>query len=110
MRRLVHLGAFGIGTSERKSEKSFKKLSTEDIMREVSLTLPEVGMINSTRFILGIGAGLLLAGKVDHKARRAVGLSLIAVGTLFSIPVGISFLGKLRGGRSPAQISVERAA
>ena len=79
-------------------------------MREVSLTLPEIGMINSTRFIIGIGAGLLLAGKVDSKARRAVGLSLVAVGALFSIPVGISFLGKLRGGHPQAQIPEQRAA
>ena len=34
-------------------------------MREVPLTLPEIRMINSTRFIIGIG---IIA--VDHKARR----------------------------------------
>ena len=56
-------------------------------MREVPLTLPEVGMINVTRFIIGTGAGLLLAGKLDNKARRAVGLTLVTVGSLFSIPV-----------------------
>ena len=75
-------------------------------MREVPLTLPEVGMINITRFIIGTGAGLLLAGKIDNKARRAVGLTLVTVGSLFSIPVGIAFLGKLRAGQTqPRQLS-----
>jgi hypothetical protein len=80
-------------------------------MREVPLTFPEIGMINITRFIIGAGAGLLLAGKLDNKARRAVGLTLVTVGSLFSIPVGIAFFGKLRGGQSqPRQFSDTRAA
>ena len=80
-------------------------------MREVPLTLPEVGMINITRFIIGTVAGLLLAGKLDNKARRAVGLTLVTVGSLFSIPVGIAFLGKLRGAQTqPRQLSDTRAA
>jgi hypothetical protein len=80
-------------------------------MREVPLTLPEIGMINITRFIIGTGAGLLLAGKLDNKARRAVGLTLVTVGSLFSIPVGIAFLGKLRGAQAqPRPLSDTRAA
>ena len=80
-------------------------------MREVPLTLPEIGMINITRFVIGTGAGLLLAGKLDNKARRAVGLTLVTVGSLFSIPVGIAFLGKLRGAQAqPRQLSDTRAA
>lgn len=80
-------------------------------MREIPLTFPEIGMINITRFIIGSGAGLLLAGKLDNKARKAVGLTLVTVGTLFSIPVGIALLGKLRGSQSRVpQISDSRAA
>ena len=72
-------------------------------MREIPLTLPEIGMINSTRFIIGTGVGLLLAGKMDRSARKAAGTALITVGTLISIPVAMSLLGKLRGGRSGTQ-------
>jgi len=80
-------------------------------MREIPLTLPEIGMINSTRFILGTGVGLLLAGKMDKSARKAAGIALLAVGTVVSIPVAVSFLGKLRGGSSlPREISEKRAA
>jgi hypothetical protein len=66
-------------------------------MREISLSLPEIGMINSTRFIIGTGVGMLIAGKLGRDARKAVGFTLIAVGALVSIPVGLSLLGKLQG-------------
>ena len=80
-------------------------------MREIPLTLPEIGMINSTRFIIGTGVGLLLAGKMDNHARKAVGIALVAVGALVSIPIAVSFLGKLHGAQSPVQqISERRAA
>jgi len=78
-------------------------------MREISLTLPEIGMINSTRFIIGTGVGMLIAGKLDRDARKAVGLTLISVGVLVSIPVGLSLLGKLQGRFRP-QESERRAA
>lgn len=80
-------------------------------MREIRLTLPEIGMINSTRFIIGTGVGLLLAGTMDDGVRKAVGVALLAVGTLVSIPVAVSFLGKLRGGQSlPEQFPETRTA
>lgn len=80
-------------------------------MREVPLTVAEIGMINGTRFVIGTGVGLLLAGKMDRKTHKAVGLSLLIAGILFSIPVGLSFIGKLRDGHaSNAQISERRAA
>jgi len=66
-------------------------------------------MINSTRFIIGTGVGLLLAGKLDRDARRGVGWTLVAVGTLISIPVAVAFLGKLQAGHYP-QLSERRAA
>jgi len=80
-------------------------------MREIPLGLAEIGMINSTRFLIGTGLGLLLAGRMDRNTRKAAGISLLAAGVLFSIPVGMSFLGKLRGVHAPSsQISEGRAA
>lgn len=80
-------------------------------MREIPLTLPEIGMINGTRFVIGTGVGLLLAGRVDRNTRKAVGVTLLVTGILFSIPVGWSFLGKLRSVHSPdQQISEGQAA
>jgi len=72
-------------------------------MREIPLTFPEIGMINGTRFVIGTGLGLLLSAKMDRHTRKAVGISLLAAGVLFSIPAGMSFLGKLRGAHSPGR-------
>jgi hypothetical protein len=80
-------------------------------MREIPLTVPEIGMINSTRFIIGTGVGLLLGGALDRGERKAAGVSLVLVGTLVSIPVAMAFLGKLRGSQPQApQITEKRAA
>ena len=80
-------------------------------MKEIPLTFPEIGMINGTRFVIGTGLGLLLSEKMDRNTRKAVGLSLLAAGILFSIPAGMSFLGKLRGAHSPGpQISEGKVA
>jgi hypothetical protein len=80
-------------------------------MREIPLTFPEIGLINGTRFVIGTGLGLLLAEKMDRNTRKAVGISLLAAGILFSIPAGMSFLGKLRGVHSPgSQISDGKVA
>ena len=80
-------------------------------MKEIPLTFPEIGMINGTRFVIGTGVGLLLAGRVDRNTRKAVGVSLLIAGVLFSIPVGWSLLGKLRSVRSSdPQISERQAA
>ena len=68
-------------------------------------------MINSTRVIIGTGVGLLLAGKLNREARKAVGLALIGVGTLVSIPMAATFLGKLHGAQSQGlQLAEKRTA
>jgi hypothetical protein len=80
-------------------------------MKEVPLTFAEIGMINGTRFVIGTGVGLLLADHMHHKTRRAASISLLVAGVLFSIPMGMSLLGKLRGVHRPSpQIPEERAA
>lgn len=79
-------------------------------MRDVPLTLPEIGMINGTRFVIGAGVGLLLGEKMDRHTRKAVGISLLAAGILFSVPMGVSLLGKLRGVRATNPEISEHAA
>ena len=80
-------------------------------MKEIPLTFPEIGLINGTRFVIGTGLGLLLSEQMDRNTRKAVGISLLAAGILFSIPAGMSLLGRLRGVHPPdPQISEGKAA
>ena len=57
-----------------------------------TVTLPEIGLIAATRAALGAGIALLLSEKLDHKPRRAVGWTLLAVGALTTGPLLASVL------------------
>jgi hypothetical protein len=63
-------------------------------MRERGFTLPELFFVGGTRFALGLGAGLLLAGKLGPAARKGAGRALTALGILSSVPIIIGVLRK----------------
>ena len=65
-----------------------------DLMKERSLTLPEIMLIGGTRAALGAGIALLLARKLNGDQRRGAGWALLAVGALSSIPLVMNVLGK----------------
>jgi len=46
-----------------------------------------------TRGLLGVGAGLLLAPRIDRKRRRAVGLALLGLGLASTLPIAIGVFG-----------------
>jgi hypothetical protein len=61
--------------------------------RKLVLTIPEIAFIAATRGALGFGAGLLLSPKFNEAKRRAVGMSLIAVGVATTIPAARRLFG-----------------
>ena len=65
-------------------------------MKETRLTLPEVGLLASTRAALGAGAALLLADRLGKEQRKAVGWTLFAVGVVTTLPLLMLILGKRR--------------
>jgi len=65
-------------------------------MTEVSLPLPEIGLIAGTRVALGIGMGLLVADWLDREQRQAAGWALVAIGGLTTIPLVIDVLSRRR--------------
>lgn len=69
-------------------------------MREVSLGVPELGLIAGTRTALGLGIGLLIADRLNHDERKAAGWALFAVGAMTSIPLIVDIIGKARASRS----------
>lgn len=56
-------------------------------MKQHPLTLPEIGLIGGTRVALGIGLGLLLAGRLSDDARSAAGKALLFFGLLSTPPL-----------------------
>ena len=58
-------------------------------MKRVDLSLPELLFVIATRAALAAGVGLLLSDKLRRGKRRKVGLTLIALGALTTLPAAI---------------------
>lgn len=63
-------------------------------MKKTELSLPEVALIAATRGMLGAGAALLLADKLDEDQRRAIGWTLLIVGVVSTVPLAIDVFSK----------------
>ena len=65
----------------------------------VNVSVPELMLIAATRGALGIGLGLLLAPRLRTSPRKAVGITLLTVGVLSTIPLAMEVFGRRRSGR-----------
>jgi len=68
-------------------------------MKRLDITPPELFLVASTRGILGIGIGMLVANRLRRSQRRAIGLTLLAVGALSTLPLAARILPRLRDAR-----------
>jgi hypothetical protein len=66
-------------------------------MKRLDLNLPTFGFVVATRAALGVGIGMLLAGRLPEERRRTVALTLIALGATTTLP---ALLAVRRGIRS----------
>jgi ABC-type transport system involved in cytochrome c biogenesis permease subunit len=65
-------------------------------MKTSELSLPEIALIAGTRAMVGAGAGLLLADRLDREERKAIGWTLLIIGAVSTIPLAIEVLSKRR--------------
>lgn len=65
-------------------------------MKEIKLSMPELGLIAGTRAALGGGVALLLAERLNKEQRKAVGWTLLLAGVITTIPLGMMVLSKRR--------------
>jgi hypothetical protein len=63
-------------------------------VKKAELTLPEIALIAGTRGMLGAGAGLLLADRLNDDQRKAIGWTLLIIGAISTIPLAIEVLSK----------------
>ena len=74
-------------------------------MKQVVLTLPSFAFILSTRAALAAGVGLLVSHKLSGAQRRAVGMALVAIGAVTTIPAAMSLTrGVRRAARSTSSV------
>ncbi|HEX7251863.1 MAG TPA: hypothetical protein VF376_03200 [Thermoanaerobaculia bacterium] len=76
-------------------------------MRKLSLTLPQLIFVAATRGALGVGIGLLLAGRIPRNRRRVIGSALAIAGALSTIPAALTIF---RRQPSPGPLSHTSAA
>jgi len=65
-------------------------------MKSIELPLPLLGAVVGTRAMLGAGIGLLAAEALSHSQRKAIGWTLVAIGALSTIPLGVHVLSHHR--------------
>ena len=63
-------------------------------MTKSELTLPEIALIAGTRGMIGAGAGLLLADRLNDDQRKSIGWTLLIIGAISTIPLAIEVLSR----------------
>jgi H+/gluconate symporter-like permease len=61
---------------------------------QVQLPIPEIGAIAATRGMLGAGAALLFADRLQKDQKRKVGWTLFLIGALTTIPLALDVAHK----------------
>ena len=57
------------------------------MMKRISVSVPEIGIIAGSRAAVGAGAALLLGGLLKPEHRKAVGWTLLVIGAISTIPI-----------------------
>lgn len=66
-------------------------------MAQPTLRGPEIALFAGTRIALGIGIGLLFAGRLSSDQRKGAGVALTVVGALTTIPLAVQVITRARG-------------
>jgi hypothetical protein len=68
-------------------------------MRKATLTIPEIMLIGGTRAALGAGLALLFGDRLARSERRTVGLTLLLIGVVSTLPLALDVLSKKPSGQ-----------
>ena len=77
-------------------------------MKNLLFSAPTFGFIVGTRVALAFGLGLLVAEKLEPRRRRSVGLSLVGLGALTTVPAAAALARAARASLQRAAGQVER--
>lgn len=65
-------------------------------MKNVVLSMPMLGFVVGTRIALAAGLGLLISNKIPEARRRAIGLTLVSIGAVTTIPAAMAVFRRRR--------------
>jgi len=77
-------------------------------MKNLLFSAPTFGFIVGTRVALAFGLGLLVAEKLEPRRRRSVGLSLVGLGALTTVPAAAALARAARASLQRGAGQVER--
>ena len=66
-------------------------------MTRFPMSIPELAFFAATRGVGGVGIGLLLAGCLRAEQRKGIGLALLAIGVLTTVPIAREVYIRRRG-------------
>jgi hypothetical protein len=61
---------------------------------KVTVPFYELALIAATRVSLGIGIGMLMAGRFNRSQRKNVGKALVTIGALSTVPLALDVLSR----------------
>lgn len=67
-----------------------------NISKEKTIPVWELGLIAATRGVIGFGAGLLVADRLNKDRRKVLGWSLFATGLASTLPIALHVFGRKR--------------
>jgi len=59
-------------------------------MKNLNVSFPEIAFVAATRGMAGAGIGLLASGFLKEENRKKVGLVLLAIGIITTIPIAFT--------------------
>lgn len=62
------------------------------VMQHRTISLVELAAVNAARGLAGLGFGLLIAHRLDRRRRTFAGWSLLALGSMIVVPLGLRIL------------------
>ena len=65
-------------------------------MKRLELNLPTLAFVAITRGALGFGLGLLLSDRLPASRRRTLGLTLVGIGAVTTIPAALTVFRGLK--------------
>jgi len=63
--------------------------------KTITVSLPEAALVAGTRAIAGVGIGLLLGNQLIAPERKKLGLGLLALGALSTIPLAMRLVPRI---------------
>jgi hypothetical protein len=76
-------------------------------MNNIVLSPPKLAFIVGTRAALAFGIALLVSPRLDERRRRSIGMTLVAVGALATIPAALFIIENRQ--RRPRKLALRRS-